>query len=380
MGSTGSVGVSALDIVGKMGLEVTALVAGKNDNLMERQARRFKPKFAAMRDENAAKRLKISLADTETQVLSGEEGVIAAAAEKTDICLNSIVGIAGLRPTLEALSACKRLALANKETLVCAGELVLKTAAANNVEVIPVDSEHSAIFQCLQGPHDSEVEKLILTASGGPFFGKTRAELEKITASDALKHPNWDMGAKITIDSATLMNKGLEFIEAMHLFRVSADKIEIVVHRESIIHSMVQFCDGSVLAQMGLPDMRIPIQYAITYPDRIAGAVSAPRFGALGSLSFCSPDMDTFRCLKLAIDCANRGNAACVALNGSNEAAVAGFLRDEIGFLDIYELVAAAVKGLSSEIDIAGSANIDRIFEIDAIAREFVRARISERR
>lgn len=361
LGSTGSIGTNAIKAVRRLGLEVLALAADRNVDEMEKQAREFLPRVCALRDENAAADLRVRLADTSVRVVGGDAGILEAASVEADCCLNSIVGVAGLRPTLAALGAVKRLALANKETLVCAGTHVLALAAKNGVEVIPVDSEHSAIFQCMQGA--PRPRRLIVTASGGPFFGRTAAELENVTVADALKHPNWSMGAKITVDSATLMNKGLEFIEAMHLFSMPPEDISIVVHRESIIHSAVEFSDGAVVAQLGLPDMSIPIQYAFTYPDRAETDMERLELEKFGSLSFSLPDRNTFKCLALAERAARLGGAACAALNAANEVAVAKFLAGELRFLEIAPLVERLAEGYS------GDADPERALEIDAHVR-----------
>ena len=363
LGSTGSIGCSAVKIAERLGAEVVALAAGKNAATAERQVRKLRPKVVAMRDERAAAELKLALADTDIEVTAGQEGVLEAAASECDVCLNAIVGIAGLRPALAALSGAKRLALANKESLVCAGETLLRRAKSLGVEVIPVDSEHSAIFQCLD--RRPGARKLILTASGGPFFGYTREQLKAVTVADALRHPNWSMGSKITVDSATLMNKGLEYIEAVQLFGVS--DIEILVQRESVIHSMVEFVDGSVIAQLGVPDMEIPIQYALTYPER-KPAIGAPDFAKIQSLSFSKPDFNTFKCLPLAISYASRSQAERAALNGANEAAVAEFIAGRISFDRIAEIVEQAA-GNSAK---AGNS-LDEIFEADRLAREEVK-------
>lgn len=367
LGSTGSIGKNAIRAARRLGLEIRALAAGSNVDEMEKQAREFLPRVVAMRDENAARELRIRLADTSVEVAGGEAGVLEAASTEADCCLNSIVGVAGLRPTLAALGAVKRLALANKETLVCAGAHVLALARERGVELIPVDSEHSAIFQCMQGA--PRPKRLILTASGGPFYGKTADELARVTIADALDHPNWSMGAKITVDSATLMNKGLEFIEAMHLFSMPPEDISIVVHRESIIHSAVEFADGAVVAQLGLPDMSIPIQYALTYPDRAETGIEPLNLEKIGSLSFSLPDRNTFKCLALAERAARSGGAACAALNAANEVAVARFLGGGLRFLEIAPLVEELADGYT------GDASPERALEIDAEVRRRAAAR-----
>ena len=374
IGSTGSIGVQSLQVARSRGFEITALAAGKNIDLLEKQIREFRPKIAAVFDETAARELKIRIADTDTKVLAGEEGVCECAAKTTcDTVLNAAVGIAGLRPTITAIDAGKTLALANKESLVTGGELVMKKIAQKKTQILPVDSEHSAIFQCLQGvPKGAKIKKILLTASGGPFFGKTKAELENVTASDALKHPNWDMGAKITIDSATMMNKGLEVIEAVHLFDVSADLIEVVVHRESIIHSGVEFADGALITQLGIPDMKLPIQYALTYPERFECDERTLSLSDLGKLTFYKPDYDTFPCLSAALFAINRGGLCPSALNGANEEAVALFLNGKIGFNDIGTLTRAAAENESG-----GITCVEDIYNADKRAREFVRANVN---
>jgi len=372
LGSTGSIGTQSLDVARGLGMQVTALAARRNIKLLEEQIREFKPSIAAVMDEDAAKQLKISIADTDTKVLSGMDGFIEAASfSECDTVLNSVVGMVGLRPTMAAVSSGKRLALANKETLVAGGQLVMDAVKKNNVVLTPVDSEHSAIFQCLQGsPKKEALKKIILTASGGPFFGKKREELENVGPEQALKHPNWSMGAKITIDSATLMNKGLEVIEAAWLFDVSVDDIEVVVHRESIIHSAVQYCDNSVIAQLGLPDMRIPIQYAITWPERTPSPVEELSLTKLGKMTFFEPDTQTFRCLEVCREAMRRGGLAPAAANGANEAAVALFLDKKIGFNKISVLVEEAMLRQS----VSESYTLEEVFEADRAAREFVYA------
>ncbi len=345
LGSTGSIGQQSLEVIAACGFRVAALTMNSSVALAEAQARRVHPRLLCACDEMAALDLKVRLADTGVKVLGGEESLIeAAVAEEADTVLTAVVGMVGLKPTLAAIHAGKRIALANKETLVCAGELVMKEAEQYGAEIIPVDSEHSAIFQCLQCNRDrGEVAQLILTASGGPFFGMNRDQLASVTKEQALRHPNWSMGAKITIDSATMMNKGLEYIEAMHLFSIAPEKISIFVHRESIIHSMVEYCDHAVLAQMGAPDMRLPIQYALTYPQRLHGIGEPLNFMTCPRLTFDLPDMKAFPCLGLAINAAGQGGTVCAALNGANEAAVALFLEDKIGFNDIPRLVEGAL-------------------------------------
>lgn len=349
LGSTGSIGTQALEVVedlkGIYNIEVTAVSASSNIKLLEEQIRKFKPKYAAVFDENRARELKTAVSDTTCHVVSGQEGLCFIAAEADcDMVLSSIVGFAGLVPTMRAISAGKDIALANKETLVTAGRLFMDAVSEHNVRLLPVDSEHCAIFQSLQAGNHSELKKILLTASGGPFFGRDAAELVNVKKEQALKHPNWSMGAKITIDSATLMNKGLEVLEASHLFNVGIDDIEVVVQRESIIHSMVEFRDKSVIAQLSVPSMKHPIQYAFTYPERLPSPDKSVDFAALSSLSFARPDERTFRCLTLAKAAGKAGGIMPTVMNAANEAAVAKFLRDEIGFLDIADMVETAMQ------------------------------------
>lgn len=372
LGSTGSIGRQSLQVISACGMEVCALTANKNATLLEQQAREFHPPVVAMMDETAAADLKLRLADTDTKVLSGVEGVIdAARCEGADTVISAIVGMAGLRPTLAAIREGKRIALANKETLVCAGELVLEEAKDYGATVLPVDSEHSALFQCLEGNRNrAEVKRLILTCSGGPFYGMKSEQLQAVTRGNALQHPTWSMGAKITIDSATLMNKGLEVIEAMHLFQMPVEKISVVIHRESIVHSLVEYCDHAVLAQLGAPDMMLPIQYALTWPKRFAGTGQALDLLRCGALSFAPPDTQTFRCLTLAMQAGRMGGTAGAILNGANEAAVARFLNGEIAFLDIARLVETALE----TIKVVQQPTLNDIFAADAAAREVVLA------
>jgi len=374
LGSTGSIGVSTLDVVRRNGYEITALAAGQNVTALEAQARRFRPKIAALFDEKAAADLRVRLADTDITVLGGEAGVLKAASAETDIVVNAIVGIAGLKPTLAAVENCRRLALANKETIVCAGELVLSRAAALGCEIIPVDSEHSAIFQCLE-LNRKNYKKILLTASGGPFYGKSRQELSKVTPADALKHPNWDMGAKITIDSATMMNKGLEYIEAMRLFGAEPEQIEVIIHPESVIHSMVELEDGTVLAQLAEPDMRLPIQYALTYPERLSCPVQPLNLISRGRLSFLPPDNETFPALPLAMAAAKAGSGTCTLLNGANEVACRAFLAGQIGFCDITDICAEVIERLNP----TRGMSVDEIFETDGAARRLA-GRLAEKR
>ena len=370
LGSTGSIGRQSLEVIAACGFRVAALTMNRSVALAEEQARRFRPKLLCACEETAAADLRVRLADTDIKVLGGEESLQEAATlEEADTVLTGVVGMVGLKPTLAAIHAGKRIALANKETLVCAGELVMAEAARCGAEIVPVDSEHSAIFQCLQGNRDhGAVKRLILTASGGPFFGKNREELRHVTKEQALKHPNWSMGAKITIDSATLMNKGLEFIEAMRLYGMPAEKVSIVVHRESIVHSLVEYCDHAVLAQLGAPDMRLPIQYALTWPMRTEGVAAPLDLLHCPPLTFAEPDMEAFPCLPLAIRTAKQGGTACAALNGANEAAVMLFLEDKIGFLDIPHLVEQAVSCAQQKQDYT----LEDVLAADRAAREAV--------
>ena len=370
LGSTGSIGTQALEVAQLRGFGIFALTADKSVDTMEAQIRAFKPRYAAMRDESAAADLRVRVQDTPTKVLSGEEGVCFAASQKTDFVLNSIVGMAGLRPTLCAIDAGSTIALANKETLVAGGQLVMGRAQDKGVTILPVDSEHSAIFQSLQGAADhAEIRRILLTASGGPFFGRTRAELENVTVADALKHPNWSMGAKITVDSATMMNKGLELIEAVWLFGVSPEQIDILVHRQSVVHSAVEFCDNSVIAQLGVPDMRIPIQYALTYPQRFPSPVRQLRLEEYGSLTFEKPDYKTFACINLCRSAILEGGLRPAAVNSANEEANAMFRRGEIGFLEIAELVERA----SAEAPKTETYTLDDVLSLDAQMRQAVR-------
>ena len=337
---------------------------------MAEQCRAFQPELAVMATEEAAAQLKNEISDLPIKVSYGEAGLIEAATiASADCVITAVVGMVGLKPTLAAIRAGKRIGLANKETMVCAGELVMAEAKANHVEIIPVDSEHSAIFQCLMGAHDRrEVKRLVLTCSGGPFFGMSKEQLQNVTKADALKHPNWKMGAKITIDCATLMNKGLEVIEAMRLYEMPLEEVEVVIHRQSIIHSMVEFVDGAVMAQMGAPDMRLPIQLALTYPERTVCPVDPLDLLKCGPLTFSDPDLECFPCLALAMECAKKGGTSCPVMNGANEEAVAKFLRDEIGFYDIYRLVRHAVE----TIPFIQNPTLEEILESDRLARKCV--------
>lgn len=369
LGSTGSIGTQTLEVVRNLGLQVCALTAHSNIQLLERQIREFHPQLAVVYEERAAQQLKANLADTATKVLAGEEGLEAAACiPEADLVLNAVVGMVGLRPTLAAVAADKDLALANKETLVAGGALVMDALQKHKGHLIPVDSEHSAVFQCLQGAPNRALKKVILTASGGPFFGKTCAELASVTPEQALQHPNWNMGAKVTIDSATLMNKGLEVMEAGWLFHVPLSKIQVVVHRESVIHSMVEFEDHAILAQLGTADMRLPIQYALTYPERVPGPVEELDLCKVGRLTFYEPDQQTFPCFAACLNAMQRGGVAPAAVNGANEAAVQLFLQKKISFLEIGELVQAA---LHAQPDVT-ELTLDTILKADAQARNYV--------
>ena len=376
LGSTGSIGIQTLHVVrelargGDFPVSVAVLAARSSVKLLEEQAREFRPQAVAVFDPAAAKDFRARTRDLDLTVLEGMEGLCQAAAwEGVDVTLNSVVGMVGLQPTLAAIAAKKTVALANKETLVAGGRIVMEAARQNKVSILPVDSEHSAIFQCLQGcPEKGALKKLILTASGGPFFGKTKEELRRITPAQALRHPNWDMGAKITIDSATLMNKGLEVIEASWLFGMGAEDIDVVVHRESIVHSLIQYQDNSVIAQLGLPDMCIPIQYALTYPARYPSPVGELDLAAVGNLTFAKPDLDTFPCLRVCIDALKQGGLAPAAANGANEQAVSLFLQEKIGFLDIPRLVEAAVARQPA----AAGDTLESVLEADQAARRFV--------
>ena len=374
LGSTGSIGRQTVAVAEHLGLNVRALTTNRNIQLAEEQARRLHPAFVAVTDEASAKALRIALADTDIAVGGGEYALCEAAViSDTDAVVTAVSGAVGLRPTLAAFEKGRRIALANKETLVCAGDIVMRRARECGAEIVPVDSEHSAIFQCLMGCRDrAEVKRLILTCSGGPFFGMKTEELRTKTKADALKHPNWNMGAKITIDSATLMNKGLELIEAVWLFGLPPEKIQIVVQRQSIVHSAVQFSDNSVIAQLGVPDMRIPIQYALTYPKRVPGVVPELDFAALKVLTFDVADDETFRCLAACKKAIKKGGLGPCAANGANEEAVKLFLEDKIGFLDIGRLVEAVVDSDS----FGGGYTLSDVYECDRMAREFVRAHL----
>ena len=369
LGCTGSIGRQTAAVAEHLGLRVAALSAQRKIDLLEEQTRKFKPSFVAVYDEEAAKRFKIAVADMNVRVGSGLEGLIEAASLDESACVvTAVSGAIGLRPTLEAIRAKKRIALANKETLVCAGELVMAEAKKNGAEIVPVDSEHSAIFQCLMGRGEGELKKILLTGSGGPFRGRAREELENVTPAQAVSHPNWSMGAKISVDSATMMNKGLEFIEAMHLFSVTPDDIQVVIHPQSVIHSMVELVDGTVIAQLGVPDMGLPIQLALTYPQRCASMFERLDFYHLHDLSFEAPDYEKTPCLRLAMDCAREGGLAPCVMSAANEVAVHAFLRGELGYNRIYDAAAAAVDALGH----ARAEDLDTILEADRAARQFV--------
>lgn len=372
LGSTGSIGRQSLDVIENLKeIQVAALTAGTNVQLMAQQCRQFHPQLAVMATREAAQELQAALTGEKTQVAWGEDGLIAAATiPEADCVITAVVGMVGLKPTLAAIRAGKRIGLANKETLVCAGELVMAEAEKCGAEIVPVDSEHSAIFQCLMGCTDRrEVKKILLTCSGGPFFDMDATDLKYVTKADALRHPNWKMGPKITVDCATLMNKGLEVIEAMRLYRVPLEQVEVLVHRQSIVHSLVEFTDGAVMAQLGAPDMRLPIQLALTYPQRMESPAPKLDLTQCAALTFCHPDLEKFPCLALAMQCAKRGGTACPAMNGANEEAVALFLADKIGFYDIYRLVAQAVE----QVPFIQNPTLEEILEADHLARQAVR-------
>ena len=372
LGSTGSIGRQTLDVADALGLRVAALTANRDVARMAEQCRKYRPQLAVMMDEKKARELKASLVDMNIRVTSGIDGLIEAAQlPGADTVVTAVSGMVGLRPTLAAIEEKKRIALANKETLVCAGELVMARAKQTGAEIIPVDSEHSAIFQCLMGCHDkSEIRRLILTCSGGPFYGRTREELAQVTKTDALRHPNWKMGAKITIDCATLMNKGLEVIEAMRLYELPLDKVTAVIHRQSIVHSLVEFCDGAVMAQLGTPDMRIPIGLAMTYPAREENPAPALDLLTCGDLSFAPVDEQAFVCFALAKQAARTGGSCCAAMNAANEEAVALYLQDKIRFYDISDAVAQAMA-----LPVIEKPTLEEILSVDAAARELVRVR-----
>lgn len=369
LGSTGSIGRQTLEVADHLGIGVSALSAGKNTVLLEAQARKYRPALVCVGDEQAARDLRLRLRDLSVAVVSGPDGLIeAATVDNADTLVTAVVGTVGLAPTLAAIRAGKRIALANKETLVCAGALVMSLAESCKTEILPVDSEHSAILQCLKGNAGKRYKKLLLTASGGPFVGKTADELRKITRREALRHPNWSMGEKITVDSATMMNKGLEFIEAMHLFGAAPEQISILVHRQSIVHSLVEFEDNTVIAQLSVPDMRLPIQYALTYPDRFPSLAAPLELERIGGLTFEKPDLEVFRCLALALDTARIPGTACAVMNAANEAAVSLFLEEKIPFTGIYECIALALDRIKNVAEPA----VDDILSADREARKIV--------
>lgn len=370
LGSTGSVGEQAIDVARQTGAKVTGLCANSNAKRVEEQAREFGVRACAMADPAAADELKVLLADTDIKVYGGEEGILRMIEEDeaAEVAVQSIIGEAGLRPTLSVIESGKKLALANKESLVCAGEIVMKSAKEHHTEILPVDSEHSAIFQALRSGEKKEIKRILLTASGGPFYGYKKEELQKITVEKALAHPTWKMGAKITVDSATLMNKGFEVIEAVHLFDVRPEQVEVTVHRESIMHSAVEYIDNSVIAQMSVPDMRLCVQYALTHPRRVDAVIPQLNLFDVGKLTFAKPDMETFRLLPLAIEAVKTGGAVPAVVNAANEIAVAAFLHREIGFYDIFDLVTKCVDKLSH--DAKNATTLDGIFTYDREARK----------
>lgn len=376
LGSTGSIGRQTLDVVDQLGVRVAALTCGSDVERLTQQCQKYRPRLAVVGSEALAGRLRENLPGQDMEILWGREGLLKAAAlEETDTVITAVVGMVGLEPTLAACRAGKRIGLANKETLVCAGELVMAEAAAHGAEIIPVDSEHSAIFQCLMGCRDrSQVRRLILTASGGAFYGKNRQQLQTAKKDEALRHPNWKMGPKITIDCATLLNKGLEFIEAMRLYHMPPEKIAVVIHRQSIVHSLVEYCDGAVLAQLGAPDMRIPIQLALTYPDRLPSPAPDLDLLTCGPLTFAQPDYDSFPCLGLAMEAARAGGTACSVLNGANEEAVAAYLRDEIGFYDISDSIRCALDSVEQ----VSKPGLEEILRADQQARQAARTYFSK--
>ena len=370
LGSTSSIGRQTLDVANRLGLSLCALTAGSHVDRMAEQCRAFRPKLAVMATQELAEQLAQRLADLPIEIRFGADGLLAAASmPEADTVITAVVGMVGLEPTLAAIQAGKRIGLANKETLVCAGELVMHAAEQYGAEIIPVDSEHSAIFQCLAGCRDrSQIRRLILTCSGGPFYGKRREALAYVTRADALRHPNWRMGPKITVDCATLMNKGLELMEAMHLYRLPAEQVDIVIHRQSVVHSLVEYRDGAILAQLGSPDMRLPIQLALAWPDRVP--CPAPELDLLtcGPLTFDRPDLETFPCLKLAMEAAKAGGTAGAVLSGANEVAVGLYLLDQVGFYDIYNLVKQAMDA----VPFVKKPSLDQILAADRLAREAV--------
>ena len=368
LGSTGSIGTQTLDVCRMHGIKPIALCAAKNTELLEKQAREFMPEAVCIYDENRYSDMKQRLSDTDIKVLCGMDGLCEVSSLKTDAVVNSVVGMVGLRPTLAALDAGNKVALANKETLVTGGELVMKKAKEKNLPILPIDSEHSAIFQSLMASGGSGIERILLTASGGPFFGYSYEKLKTVTKAQALKHPNWNMGQKITTDSATLMNKGLELIEAVWLFGVTPEKVEVNVHRQSILHSAVEFEDGSVIGQMGVPDMRIPIQFALTYPERLPSPAKRLSLFDVGTMTFEKADEETFLCLKYAKKMITRGGTACTVLNSANEAAVGLFLEDKIPFYRIGELVADVCENVREHKEVT----LGNILDSENTAREYV--------
>lgn len=375
LGSTGSIGTQSLEVCEKHGFRVNALAAHSSVDMLEEQVRKFRPDYVCIYREDKFKELKERLSDMSVRIVCGMDGLCELSClEDTDIVLNSLVGMVGLLPTLTAINSGKDVALANKETLVAGGKLVTELSKKKGTKLYPIDSEHSAIFQCLQGNKREQLSKIILTASGGPFFGKTYEELKSVTKADALKHPNWDMGNKITIDSATLMNKGLEFIEAKWLFDLRPDQIEIVVHRQSVVHSAVEYNDYSVIAQMGVPDMKIPIQYSLLYPDRMECPTKRLSLTDYGTLTFEKPDYETFKCLNAAIKAVTRGGAYPCLVNSANEEAVKAFLNDEIQFIQIGELVSSVME----KFDYFEISGYNDVTKADAMAREYVRSAISD--
>ncbi len=372
LGSTGSIGTQTLEVAEELGIKISSISGNKNISLLENQIRKFKPEIAAVFDEKYAKELKQKVKDTSTEILSGIDGLCEAACCKSADCvITAVSGMIGLEPTLAAINAGKDIALANKETLVAGGNLVTKLASENGVKIFPVDSEHSAIFQCMQSCKDKkDISKLVLTASGGPFFGKSRKELENVTIKNALNHPSWSMGAKITIDSATMMNKGLEIIEAVHLFDVPENKIDVIIHRESIVHSMIELTDGSVIAQMGTPSMKTPIQYALTYPKRFKSSVNPLNLSKIKNLSFFEPDNATFEAMDLCRKTVSANNGTPIVLNAANEEAVEMFLNGKIKFCEIVELVKSAVENFKN---VKLPISLEEILHIDKTSRHFVR-------